>query len=250
MRSKVDLRGLNAFIERMVSSRLPVRYFIRFCSSLNFAPTMVVRGVRIRCLIPPTAVGVFDMFDQWERREPETLDWIDEMSPEDILLDIGAGFGTESLYAAKRVGGPGRIVCVDADLMMTFLHANNIKINQAHKITLYVLALSNAFDLPGAEYCFPINYNIVTMSVDDFCQAHHFDPTHIKMDVDGDELDLLSGMERTLASTRTKTLLIEVNDNTRELALRKLNRMGFSLQKEVRHGDTSNCILKRTLRLR
>jgi FkbM family methyltransferase len=142
--------------------------------------------------------------------------------------------------------------------MMTFLHANNIKINQAHKITLYVLALSsqtgetsfsapsNAFDLQGAEYCYPINYNIATMSIDDFCQAHHFDPTHIKIDVDGGELDLLSGTERTLASQRTKTLLIEVNDNTREPALRKLNQMGFLLQKEVRHGDTSNCIFKRT----
>ena len=37
----------------------------------------------------------------WEK-EPETIAWIDDMEPGEILFDVGANIGIYTLYAASR----------------------------------------------------------------------------------------------------------------------------------------------------
>ena len=59
-----------------------------------------VRGQRI-------SVGARSVLELWrcrtyETKEPETLDWIDGFSREDVMFDVGANVGLYSLYAGKR----------------------------------------------------------------------------------------------------------------------------------------------------
>ncbi len=74
------------------------------------APKTVVRGVPIRVVMPLHQEGVYDAFNAWEKREEETLDWIDSFEADSTFFDIGAGFGTETLYAALKHGVSLRII--------------------------------------------------------------------------------------------------------------------------------------------
>jgi hypothetical protein len=65
------------------------------------------------------------------------------------------------------------------------------------------------------------------------------------MDVDGAERALLDGMLQLLARPTTRTLLIEVNDDTRTGVRGVLADFGFEPKREVAHGETSNIIFDR-----
>src|SRR5688572_29252215 len=69
-----------------------------------FRKTCVVRGKHI-------SIGARSAIELWscrtyETKEPETLDWIDGLSKDDVLFDVGANVGLYSVYAGKR-GGRG-----------------------------------------------------------------------------------------------------------------------------------------------
>jgi hypothetical protein len=96
-------------------------------------------------------------------------------------------------------------------------------------VTAYDVAFSNrsqlatltvADDEPGAAIASieqtdigMLKQAVLVFAVDDFIDwfEPHF-PTHIKIDVDGVERQILEGSRRTLADARLKSLLIEVDE--------------------------------------
>ena len=60
--------------------------------------------------------------------------------------------------------------------------------------------------------------DVITMNLDFFITkfADTF-PEYIKIDVDGNELKIIEGMQKTLRDTRLKSLLIEVNPRNTDL---------------------------------
>jgi hypothetical protein len=87
---------VGAKLHQLFARLLPVRRF-------------TVRGVPITVALPLHQVGTRNEAFAWAQREPEVLDWIDEFAPGSTFFDIGANFGTETLYAALKAGGPARI---------------------------------------------------------------------------------------------------------------------------------------------
>lgn len=161
-------------------------------------------------------------------KEPATIGWIDTFDRNDIFWDVGANIGIYSLYAAKVRG-----VLTLAFEPAAFNHAllcDNIRLNGLEdRVAAYGLAFSNSSELgrlsvaddePGAAVASVedvgvgrLKQAVLVFSVDDFIERFQPPfPTHIKIDVDGLETQILEGSRRTLADPRLKSLLVEVDE--------------------------------------
>jgi len=186
------------------------------------------------------------------QKEPETLDWIDGFHAGDVLLDIGANLGLYSLYAGKK---GVRVLAFEPESQNYATLNKNIYINQlGHLITAYNLALSNTLNLnvlslskfqTGAalhqfaqtkEHSGAFQQGVMGMSLDWFLE--HFQgtfPTHIKIDVDGLEAKIVEGAQKTLADSRLKSVLIELDEKLpQDLEIVQIMKeQGFVLQRKA-----------------
>lgn len=187
-------------------------------------------------------------------KEPETIGWINSFGEDVVFWDIGANVGVFSIYAglAKKI----KVVAVEPSFMNLDLLFRNVQRNKIQElITIVPLALSRSSKeqvffmskmgmdwggahnssgrnllADGSEMIGAINSKQLSVSLDDLCMK--FDlakPTHMKIDVDGLESEVLAGAIDILDAV--KEILIEVSlRNMRELKKvnEALSSQGFS----------------------
>lgn len=194
-------------------------------------------------------------YERWrsaESKEPETLDWVDDcLGPRDVLFDVGANIGLYSVYAALRHGGL-QVVAFEPEYANTHLLRDNVLCNGLQRVVeTYSIALSDTSGLSWlhvqdlasgsalhTEARQPISMTesgravvwsegIWVARLDDFCQRRDVWPTAVKIDVDGGEARVLDGARAALASTRLRTVILEVNDASAAACERLLGEAGL-----------------------
>jgi len=167
--------------------------------------------------------------DNFNGNEPETLAWLDEIAPGEVLWDIGAAFGQFALYAGLR---GVRVIAFEPKATSYGLLVEHIALNGlGGTVTALCLALSDKTGLTGLllnDMTPGSALNTVTGSLNQFGQAPTgFEqpvfaatmdeaasiwglpaPDHIKLDVDGIEAWILRGGPRCLSGV--KSVLIEI----------------------------------------
>lgn len=185
-------------------------------------------------------------------KEPETIAWIDSFQKGETLFDIGANVGLYSLYAALR-----GITCVafEPESQNYALLNRNIYLNSfGAKITALNMAVNSTSSigflnlkdfLPGSalnNFGAAVDYQknafkpafkqgVISVSLDDLVSRYGLEvPTHIKIDVDGIERDVIAGAMATLANPKVKSVQIELNIALKEdLEIKAiLENSGFS----------------------
>ena len=170
----------------------------------------------------------------FESKEPETLRWISSFNPSDTLLDIGANIGLYSLYAAFN---DINVVAIEPDALNYALLNLNIRINNyGQRITPYLIAAHDeskfsSFNISSIEWGGALNsfdntldpwgnnykpvhaQGVYGTTLDDFLPSIKLCPTHIKIDVDGNELLILRGAVETLRSNSLQSILIELDES-------------------------------------
>jgi FkbM family methyltransferase len=202
---------------------------------------------------------------QWRARtalskEPDTLRWIDRFQPDDILWDIGANVGVFSIYAAVLRGV--RVLAFEPSADNYMVLCRNVEINSllervvpycmafARTTTLGVLNSNNRaigsalhqFGNPGDSSRYwaiksgSYVQGMVGFSVDDFIRRFSpAFPSHVKLDVDGLETDILSGASETLRDRRVRSVMVELSvDDSKErlCGIELLSRAGFALNSQ------------------
>ena len=167
-------------------------------------------------------------------KEPETLEWINNIPLGSVMWDIGANIGLYSIYAAISRGA--RVFAFEPSVFNLELLARNILLNKLqHQIVILPLALSSqagpslfrmsttnwggALSTFGEKYgqdgktlASLFEYQTCGMRMDDVCAQLGLDlPRHIKIDVDGIEHLILSGGAAVLK--QAESLLVEINDD-------------------------------------
>ena len=186
------------------------------------------------------------------KREPETVKWIEEMKPGDVLYDVGANVGTYSLIAAKRHKGKIRIYAFEPGYANYAALCDNLKINSA-EVAAFPVALGDSTGMdtffyrdvmPGAS-CHalgePVDYNhrpfspvfshtVLAWKLDDFIEHYRLPwPTHLKLDVDGTEFQILKGARSALRNIRQ--LIVELSEKDSQFGdvMDYLGGCGFAL---------------------
>lgn len=163
-------------------------------------------------------------------KEPDTLDWLDSLSREDVLYDVGANVGVYSLYAARRHGL--RVVAVEPEWANLHYLRDNVVRNQLDAyVEMYGVAVA---DVSGATALYvqdvmagaalhtastrrldrtALGQRVIArehvwgLTLDDLCSMTDRWPTAIKIDVDGTERAVLMGAAKALE--RVSSVLIE-----------------------------------------
>jgi FkbM family methyltransferase len=237
---------INTILSKLVERTNFSKRIFDFFGRVLPIPEAIVRGVPIKVIIPLNQVGVYNTFKNWEQREPEVLDWIDGFETDCIFFDVGASFGTETLYAALKKNGPQKIVSFDLCLASSFNLSYNISLNHINNVYQYFMALADKskiisfaeptqyYFVKGREKYDSIPFNALSISMDQFIDTVNLFPDYIKIDVDGAEQSIISGMSETVRNKKLKSVVVEVSDKS-ELAITEFfEKAGFKIEFERR----------------
>jgi FkbM family methyltransferase len=188
-----------------------------------------VRGLSIRINVT-TEMEEFRV-RTYATKEPETLGWLDaRLLSGDVFMDVGANVGLYSLYAATRQPGC-RVFAFEPESQNFAGLCRNIVLNPVSNVTPSNIALGarEAFDLlyvgdfqAGAalhalgegERSFDavLKQGVLALPLDALISRYGVpSPQLIKIDVDGTEEAILAGASAALASSKCRSVLVELN---------------------------------------
>ena len=171
-------------------------------------------------------------YDTLLEKEPETIEWIDTFRQGETLWDIGANVGIYSIYAGARgirtvafephfanyhqfcitiaVNGLQDLV---TPLCLAFAEGKSIAAMNLASLDIGT-SMSNfgaALDFRGQPFEPAFRQGMIGYDIDSFIADFGLEiPTHLKIDVDGIELAIVKGAQRTLASEKLQSVSIEL----------------------------------------
>ena len=151
--------------------------------------------------------------------------------PGHLVVDVGANVGYNTVYAATRVGRDGWVVAVEPAADNVAVLRENIAANALHNVVVHQTAAGRTNevrdlflrgDMSAVNSLFPESvYASVTevvqvkvMPLDDLVEGH---ADVVKIDVEGAELDVLTGMTRLLRYSGIQ-LIVEWHPRLQEAA--------------------------------
>ncbi len=160
----------------------------------------------------------------------------------DVFLDIGAACGYYTLLAGRRVGPTGRIVAFEPDPQNADFLQRHIALTRLRQTTVLQMALSQnsgrarfggGTGTGTGRLCDNGAFDVTVRRLDDVAAQMHLAPTHLKIDVEGAELQVLRGGEQTIRAYRPMLFLSlhpDAAPNLREDCCDLLTRWGYHLQ--------------------
>jgi FkbM family methyltransferase len=198
--------------------------------------------------------------------EPWTIAWMRAVPPGSIVYDVGANIGIDALVAAERHDGAVRVVAIEPFPANFASLVKNIILNKLEeRVTALPFGLGRTTGLmrynwanarPGGalhsfgEIIKPRTGEVMPAFAHHQCICYRLDdlvklpglpfPSHIKIDVDGTELDVLTGAHDVLRDRRCRALQVEVFDADEARTRRKdvvelLEAAGFSMIADHAH---------------
>jgi len=167
----------------------------------------------------------------WEK-EPECLGWIRSFFPRDIFFDVGANIGVYSLYAASLF--PEMSISAFEPMSANYqVLLENKRLNAFWNIITFPWAMGSEIKM----VCFDSGKRTagesggqvaeqgeeILLVTIDVCGSQ---PDHVKIDIDGQELQVVLGMRRTLP--HIKSALIEVSSRTKADIVGIMMAAGFT----------------------
>lgn len=199
----------------------------------DYVYTSTIRGIELSWLC--LSRRLLWMATGHEYIEPELLDWIDAMPPHSVMYDIGASNGIFSVYAAAKgvavyafepdpsnyyllsynnylnssQGKNGIKGCVNvaisSEMAIGTMNIRKMELGGHEKI------LDKSLDVFGHAFAPAYTHAVVKYRMDDLpAILKSKSPTHIKIDVDGAEIEVLSGGSEVLKCAQS--VFIELTD--------------------------------------
>jgi FkbM family methyltransferase len=178
-------------------------------------------------------------------KEPWTVRWLEQcLNPDEVLYDVGANVGAYTLLAAI-VAPAARVIAFEPGPANLDALCANLELNDVTERVLPLpLALGDgarfaALDpdaaVPGASPSVAPDgargtIQVLVDRLDDVIERFALpSPHHLKVDVDGAELEVLAGAERTLAGGKVRTLMVELDREREAAVVERLGGFGYGL---------------------
>lgn len=207
----------------------------------------------------------FSVFQTDPEQRNELATFIEQIRPGLRFLDIGAHWGVFTL-AALRYGGDGtRCLCIEASKPAVATLNTNLSLNnQLERVTIVNAACgasvgtlqmlttgaggSDYFVVPSEPR--PDTIQVPQITIDSVCGVEHFTPTHIKIDVEGYEEEVLRGGWATI-QFHEPVLFIELHGlhicarkKDPETVLTLLTQLGYTTWVSVDGSTLGNAEMK------
>lgn len=200
------------------------RFTLGRVESLEVRPGWVLRAhpLAVRCAF------MAQVTDPEQRAELDAF--LATCAPGMRLLDVGAHFGVFS-FAALHYGGPAaRAVAVDPSVTAVRMLALHAELNSCADRLSIVEACAGDGEgergmldtgFIGAGYFVAADTNrrsgdlskVRVVSIDALCAQLAFTPTHVKIDVEGDELAALHGASALLTASQRPIVSLELHND-------------------------------------
>ena len=219
------------------------------------ASTVPVETKRGRLLFDPNSRKCFRRAWMFHSDEPDTLEWLDALPNDSCFWDVGANIGVFSLYAGLRP--KARVLAFEPSGSSYAVLNRNIELNDlSDRIAAYCIAFSektklgllNMADTAAGQSMHGFGTEIdqfnniidikfrqgtVGFSIDNFVTMFSPSlPTHVKIDVDGIEGDILRGGRNTLSVHSVKSMIVEIQGDLgsprNQEVLTIMTELGFS----------------------
>jgi FkbM family methyltransferase len=255
MSSKFPHKPARKLLEQVKKLRwLPARHWFDLRQVMRLSATIrdPADGERYRFIC--SSLPSYQRAKELLNKEPDTITWLRKnLRSADIFLDIGANIGTFSIFAAKRLGEHGHVYACEPHLPTATQLIQNVALNGLEdRISVLSVAVSGDDGFhpfrykrwregasgsqlmnvggPGLEK--PIGVELKSgMRVDTMiAQGAIRPPDVIKIDTDGLELAITSGMKTLLTGQkRPRSVLVEVQQG--ELPTQKafMDACGYTL---------------------
>ncbi len=210
----------------------------------------------------------FHVGSRWDLRrslwfpgaEPDTLEWIEEFPEGACFWDIGANVGAFSLYAAQP--GNVHVVAIEPAANTFSTLTRNVGLNDLQdKIFAFCVAFSDQTKLDtlhmsgvesggvyngfgtetnqfGETIATAMRQGSIGFSIDDFVATFSPRlPTHVKIDVDGMEPNILRGGRKILSARSVRSVIVEVEGNSDSARVHEImalmTEFGFAPRQET-----------------
>ena len=180
-------------------------------------------------------------------KEPETLAWIDKMEEGSVYWDIGANIGLYTIYFLAK-NKKGKAVAFEPHPSNLLGLIENLKSNKMlnEKITIIpnpvysensLLEFSvNSIEIGDSNHTVSKvagndSFRVPTTTIDQLVDDNIAIPNYIKIDVDGNEIQIIKAASSILKNKELRSILIEIdinNDEEREFIVGTLKINGFS----------------------
>lgn len=227
--SKTLARSLAAVARAVTAMQRPYR---RANTLVNLSNMLIERhtmatpfgAINFVSTHPQALADAFSVVD----REPETTAWIANLSADSVLWDVGANIGLYSLLAARR---GIRVFAFEPAPASFAALSENIRVNELDNLITALPFAIGSKDGLGALSMSATNagsvYNsiagkgdatfrqaVIVYSIDRLIADFGLTPpTHLKIDVDSIEADIIEGGRACIARPTLHSVLVEVDAN-------------------------------------
>jgi FkbM family methyltransferase len=207
--------------------------------------------------------------DTLATKEPETIKWLNAtISADSVFYDVGSNIGLYSMYALHLFPNQTQAVCFEPEALNFARLNQNINDNGfSEQATPFAIGLGETENviqfrlsrlqagraLHGERHVAEGDHDhrqgLVIFPLDKFVFGDYGlpQPTHLKIDVDGPELDILHGAKRTLSLASLCHVLVEIEGEERDEANSILINAGFTFIEEgASTGGVRNIIYEKT----
>jgi FkbM family methyltransferase len=191
-------------------------------------------------------------------REPKLYDWLNSIDSNSVFFDVGTNYGQEVTLASSMLEKNIRVVGFDCSLQASHICALNKKINDDNFQLVFAAVSDKSGELINISTSSDIhikslfkrvihyNYDVISLSLDDFSQKQNLAPTHLKIDVDGAESKVLKGSTQILKSKTLKEIYIEIPESQIHL-IKYIESFGFKVKWERTEGKFKEMIFLKSL---
>lgn len=183
----------------------------------------------------------------------EPLAWsVFQPTEGEVVVDVGAFIGFYTMRASRLVGSRGKVVAVEAEPSNFEALLFNLKLNQANNVIplnlaawdkeamldLHIfqenLALNSLTHLHGNS---AKSIKVKARPLDAVLEELGVEKVDwVKIDVEGAEVEVLQGMEKTISHSPNLRLLVELHsDETIEKCLSMLTEKGYEVKRVAWH---------------
>jgi len=252
-------RGASAAFATVVGTfvrALPARFAVALRSRLELERWLDYDRATIKLRV--TSRSELEVRLKSCEKEPETVAWLEKtLTPESVVYDIGANVGAYALVAAAICGGRTTVYAFEPGSETYASLVRNIDANGlAASVTAFPVAIGaktgvtrfsySSIEAGAARHAGIMESGsagnlanpVLCYQLDDFVRSFKLKPpTHMKVDVDGAELEVLTGAAETLESPGLRWVLIEADFGGHATsALRSaLETHGFRLEGDHPH---------------